>query len=497
MFMKTYPRTHERSGAGKKNLLLPMTPVATVLVLAAFLAGCSSSAHSPVATSSGPQHYMTPVIVGGTGTSATASSATYSIDDKVLTFAQQTYAINNSQTGARINYSGDVVTLSRGLLDLELTYSLCGGAEIGNCTGGVTYQSPLAVSGWAVELAGQAGGLLQMAGQPFTPMVPAVTCPSMSSAETFLFVTLPAGLVTSGTGSNAWNPQLETAYGSVDISASGSTVTFANINQNILPSAGGGKTSGVPSSATGACSTTVYGETVAVPANPTITTDPTGTTTIGQQAMLGIGPSGLLVEDNDSKDANATKGTFYENVLGAGTGAIGLPKPSSALDTTSLVSAQYQGFFYGGGSYDSARKSSFNWSSLPASFGFSTPTTCVAPQTSTMLYGGDFPVNPKTGLPDPSLPAVKNGGGFGNCDFAIDLGSQTTNGLFPNAMVYVGTGFATNTAGITSCGLNSGYCFPAVAIAGQLNGKYAIFLIGEDTVGSPNQAWGIYLLQSN
>jgi hypothetical protein len=495
MFMKTYPRTHERSGAGKKNLLLPMTPVATVLVLAAFLAGCSSSAHRPVATSSGPQHYMTPVIVGGAGTSATASPATYSIDDKVLTFAQQTYAINNSQTGARINYSGDVVTLSRGLLDLELTYSLCGGAEIGNCTGGVTYQSPLAVSGWAVELAGQAGGLLQMAGQPFTPMVPAVTCPSMSSAETFLFVTLPAGLITSGTGSNAWNPQLETAYGSVDISASGSTVTFANINQNILPSAGGGKTSGVPSSATGACSTTVYGETVAVPTNPTITTDPTGTTTIGPQAMLGIGSSGLLVEDNDSKDANATKGTFYENVLGAGTGAIGLPKPSSALDTTSLVSAQYQGFFYGGGSYDSARKSSFNWSSLPASFGFSSTlqSTCAAvvaegtsANTSTTLDGGDFANN------DPD--AAQSKGGFGNCDFAIDLGTRdtSTNGLFPKANVWVGPGFGftTNTTG-------NWYSFPAVAIAGQLNGKYAIFLIGEDTVGSPNQAWGIYLLQSN
>jgi hypothetical protein len=314
----------------------------------------------------------------------------------------------------------------------------------------------------------------------------------MSSAETFLFVTLPTGLITSGTASKSWNPLLETAYGSVDISASGSTVTFANINQNILPSAvlpGGVATPANASSpsVTGACSTTVYGETVAVPANPTTTIDPTGTTTISPQAMLGIGPSGLLVEDNDSQDTSAAKGTLYENVLGAGTGAIGLPKPSSALDTGSLVSAQYQGFFYGGGSYDSARKTTSNWSSLPASFGFSTSTTCVAPRTSTMLYGGDYKNNDPTTSTD----------GFGNCNFAIDLGAQTTNGLFPNAMVYVGTGFATNTAGTTGCGLTTGYCFPAVAIAGQLNGKYAIFLIGEDTVGSPNQAWGIYLLQSN
>jgi hypothetical protein len=56
--------------------------------------------------------------------------------------------------------------------------------------------------------------------------------------------------------------------------------------------------------------------------------------------------------------------------------------------------------------------------------------------------------------------------------------------------VYVGSGFGTNTTGKT-------YSFPAVAIAGQLNGKYAIFLIGVDSTGSPHQAWGIYLLQSN
>jgi hypothetical protein len=494
MFMENYPRTRERSGTGRKNLLLPMTPVATALVLTAFLAGCGNSVHSPVSTASGPQVYMSPAVAGlpASSASATASPATYSIDDKALppTFAQQTYAINNVQAGAQIQYSGEVTTLSRGLEELELTFA-CGQRTINGCTG-IFYTSPQAGSGWAVELADQSGGLMQLAGQPFTPMVPAVTCPSMSSAETFLFVTLPAGLITSGTGLNAWNPLHETAYGSADISTSGSTVTFANINQNILPSEGGGTPTDAPSSSvTGACSTTVYGETVAVPANPTetSTTSPGGTTSYSTapQAMLGIGPSGLLVEDNGTSGHSSAP--FYENVLGAGTGAIGLLKPSSAVDTSSLVSAQYQGFFYGGGSYNSARSTSLNWSSLPVSFGFpSLPSTCtaVAPQTSTMLYGGDFTGN------NPAASTVQSGGGFGNCDFAIDLGAQdaSTNGLYPAATVYVGSGFAANTTG-------KSYSFPAVAIAGQLNGKFAIFLIGEDTVGSPNQAWGIYLLQSN
>jgi hypothetical protein len=36
------------------------------------------------------------------------------------------------------------------------------------------------------------------------------------------------------------------------------------------------------------------------------------------------------------------------------------------------------------------------------------------------------------------------------------------------------------------------YHFPAVAIAGQLNGKYVIFVLGVDST----QPWAVYLLQS-
>ena len=37
------------------------------------------------------------------------------------------------------------------------------------------------------------------------------------------------------------------------------------------------------------------------------------------------------------------------------------------------------------------------------------------------------------------------------------------------------------------------YSFPAMAVAGQLNGKFAIFVLGVDA----RQPWAIYLLQSN
>jgi len=467
-------------GLAQRTVAKCVFGISAAASLAIALGGCSSSisAKIPASPATGPQLYMVPTIYEGSPAvpaPSGSSPSTFSIDDAATTFAQQTYAFNDSQSGPKVYYSGRLISLDRGLEQLEISYAP-----------GITNLAQ-AGSGWAVELAGQGGGLAQLPGQSFVPLVPAVTCPSMSSAKTFLFVTLPTRLITTGTGKDTWNPILETAYGSVDISASGSAVTFANIKRNTLA---GTQLNPPVSAPTGTCSSTVFGNTVAVPANPTITIDPTGNPTISPQAMIGIGPSGLLVEDNGSEHSFQPAGTFYEDILGAGTGAIGLPQPSATVDPSALAGAQYQGFFYGSGSSGSTT----NWSSSVASFGFpgypTLPASCASmvSQTGSLshgIYGGDFVGN------NPGATTVQSEtvGGFGNCDFAIDLGAtQPINGLFTGANVYVGAGFGKNT---------TGYSFSAVAIAGQLKGKYAIFLIGVDNKGSPNQAWGIYLLQSN
>ncbi len=65
-------------------------------------------------------------------------------------------------------------------------------------------------------------------------------------------------------------------------------------------------------------------------------------------ATIGIGSSGLLVEDNGNV-ASGINSDQYENVLGAGTGAVGWPKLSSALDVSSLSGTQYLGFARGAG----------------------------------------------------------------------------------------------------------------------------------------------------
>jgi hypothetical protein len=103
----------------------------------------------------------------------------------------------------------------------------------------------------------------------------------------------------------------------------------------------------------------------------------------------------------------------------------------------------------------------------------------VSPSANT-IYGGEFAGN------DPSSKANAN------CDIAIDFGTPKgsgNNGLYTEVTVYVGTAFPEN-------GLGSLYSFPAVAVAGQIKGMNAVFLLGVDTAGTPQRAWGIYLLQS-
>jgi hypothetical protein len=169
----------------------------------------------------------------------------------------------------------------------------------------------------------------------------------------------------------------------------------------------------------------------------------------------------------------------YNNVLGAGTGAVGLPKPSSALDPNALRSAQYLGFVYGAGvNQGNPQAPPTGWSSHLVSFGPNTSSSCGAtgPGNGTTIHGGDFTNE------DPSAAVTGNG------DLAIDLGAQDSenNGLFTHATVCIGAGYAANTKG-------KSYSFSAVAIAGQLNGKFAIFVLGFDSV----QPWAIYLLRSN
>jgi len=459
-------------------------------VLLMSVMGCNGlPANTPV-SGGGPQTYMAP-LVSGTAVNPSpffsdqAPLLTYTIDDTTDKFSQTSTNLVTQQ-GTIVNNAGAFTVLQRGLRSLGTTYALPYTAS----ATAITYPLSPLVGSYAVELAGQAGGLIQMIGQPATPLVATSNCPSIATAQTFQFITLPqASFISSN----------QTAFGSVSIATNGTTVNFSNIQQFTLPVNGGSP--GTPSSAyastaTGACSPTPYGNTISIPVD--VVTNPNGGALQGEgPVILGIGQTGLLVE-------SLADGGYPNNVLGAGTGAIGLPQPSSSLGTTPMALAgtsqpQYLGFIYSGGAVVSGAATV--WTSNIASFGFpsSLQSSCAAfaAQTGTLvngIYGGDFPVNATSGLPDPSQASVQTNGGYGNCNLAVDLGteSSTSNGLYPAAKVWIGSQFTANTTSPKKT-----YSFPAVAVAGQLQGKFVILLIGEDTTSSPHQPWSIYLMQSN
>jgi hypothetical protein len=447
------------------------------------IAGCGSNAASGSASAPQyiPQNYFAPYVFGATyvdGVTTLAVPQQYTFDHSVNVFQQSTFQLSPPQNGAQVLSSGTTSASPRGLLDLTTSVSY----EFS--TSGFTPVVPTTpTSGWAVELAGQAGGLVQLPGQPVMPLVAANQCPNLATAQPYQFLTIPGAIPTTQVFQGkpgAWTPATQAAYGSVDISSSGIAVYFNNIKQFTLPSVGGTGTPALPgpTSVTGACAPTFFGSTINLPGQLVIT-DPTyegGPVTA--QGTVGIGPSGLLVEDNSGA----------QNLdLGAGTGAIGLPTPASQVDTGMLVAAQYLGFIYGAGIANNTGV--LNWSSHVASFGFSTPTptSCpfIVPSTTTaVMYGGDFSQN--NGQDNPSASPS----GYGNSDFAIDLGTQdaSNNGLYRNATVWICSGYAANTT-------KAAYHFPAVAIAGLLQGKFAVFVLGVDP--SQQQPWEISLLQSN
>lgn len=263
---------------------------------------------------------------------------------------------------------------------------------------------------------------------------------------TFQFVTLPTSKWAAGT---------DMAYGSVQINSvqttgSGNTWNFSNLTQFTLAKT---QTQSGATLSNGICAHSAIGTVVSIP--------PSSTT--GNAVTVAVGPSGFLIMNNGPNTS----------------GAVGLIQPSGALNTSSILGANYLGFI-------SEPAIPIPLSGVPtanqvAFFGCAN-SACTA--SSTSLIGGAFPND------DPTQPA--------NTNITIELGTQnaTNYGFFDSATVTipdpVSACTAPGAAGQDSNG-NPTCALPAAAVAGNTENKFAIFLIAQDVVNQSPMA--IYLFQ--
>lgn len=394
--------------------------------------------------------------------------------------------------------AGSFATAATGFLSITENFAT-------TSSGVIAAQNPPLTGAWAVEIpgAGALGNFLSVNSanaQVSVSAAPAAmaentVCPNFSSAVPFLYVTVPNATLTTDTAD----------YGTVGISSQGSAVTF-NAQPSLV-----GAIQQTASTVTGGCSNTTLGALTSYPLN--------SYGTPSNLELISVGASGLLVSSFTSANSGGL-GAF-----GGGTGIIGVAQPSAAVDVSAVVSAQYNGFVYSplnrvtenyditvlasafGDDTATSPTCSALQSSLAANHGQGAGTVPVLPSANT-VYGGEFLTT--TGgvtVNDPS-----GSSGSENCDVAIDLGTQDpgTNGLFPNATVFIGSNFPpysiSNTWNCSDTGSICAVSFPATAVVGVVQGQYVIFVVSSAASSPParlpdnfgnrqQQPVGIYLFQ--
>jgi hypothetical protein len=311
---------------------------------------------------------------------------------------------------------------------------------------------------YALTIPGEAA-LLRPGNNTTPPVIAAgmTSCPVLKSSETFLFVALPGAY---------WTSTGNAAYGTIQAStdSTGTAWSFSGQSQSLLASTG--TPPPYPASFTGTCGQGITGWSVGVV--PTIAAP-------YNNATLSISPSGFFTESATGEQTGSNIGANYPQPP-----FVGLVAPSSALDTTSLAAGKYLGFMY-----ESLPGNSQAPPTATQLVSFGT----VTPGSGTMIIGGVFPKD------DPSQTPASN--------ITVNFGSESASqdGLYTGVAVTIpdtstiagtcaknGGTSSTSSSGALLCS------FPAVAVAGNPTGKFAIFLIGQDPTQS-NAPFGLYLYQ--
>lgn len=476
----------------QQSRMIPLAMLAVLGMVALFgFGGCGETA-KPVTSASANQVYSyfgSPFNVSGSA--LPISSSTFDHVANQIGVSSFITTGSNAQVPTAI-VNGTFATAGTGFLKVTENFATTGSGIMGP-------QNPPLKGAWAVEIPG-AGALANLLsvdsnGTRAAPaaMAENAVCPNFPDLAYFLYVTVPNANLTNNTAD----------YGGTTLSSQGSEITFRTQPYVI----------GVPPqpgfNVTGGCSYTNLGALTAYPLN--------SFGSASNLELISISASGLLVSSYNRGGTGSSLGAF-----GVGAGVLGVPTPHGPVDVSAVVSAHYNGFLYAPqnrvpetyditvlasafGDHSAASQAcSALQSSLAANNGRGAGTVPALPSPNS-LYGGEFLTTTSTGtVNDPT-----GANGSENCDVVIDLGVQSSvsNGIFPNATVFIGSTFPPFSASNPwTCGGTCAVSFPAAAVVGSVQGRYVIFVTASassspparlpDNVGSRvAQPVGIYLFQ--
>ncbi len=287
---------------------------------------------------------------------------------------------------------------------------------------------PFEQFGYGLEIPGRA--LLLRPGDNLTPLAALVpgSCLTINGTVSFQFITLPDA---------TWAATSDPAYGSLEVATSGNTWNFSHLAQARLASSGP-TTGTLPA---GTCGAQANSSVVGISSSP--------------PATIAVGPSGFFVAEQLVSPQSSA----------AHFGAVGVIQPAGTLNTNSVVEGNYYGFLYEPAVVASPSTCT-SFCLAPTQLVQFANTTCPSGTTTppTGICGGTFQ--------NDAVNALSN-------DMLVNLGSEdpTEPGLYKTASVQI-----PDPLGVCSPTLTC--TLPAVAVAGNPEGNFSLFLIAQDTVNN-------------
>jgi hypothetical protein len=312
--------------------------------------------------------------------------------------------------------------------------------------------------GYALEIPGRAA-IVRPADTSSLVVISAAAstsgCQGLAQQTTFEFMTL-------------WPPYntmvpAYAAYGSIQASSSGTAWSFANLQMFTQD----GTAINPPMPSSGLCTYTQEGYVTYIA--PEKATQNLPWTVV-------VGPSGYLVIDQGQGNGPVGDGPEAGNWAIGPFGLVGFPQPAGQIDTNALVSGSYLGF-----TYNSYAASAQHPVTQPIAF---------TGGSGTLATGGLFPKDDPTQTPPANI--------------AMDLGQQdsSTNGLYKSVTVTIPdtyNGCAGQSYGGTDANGNPTCILHGIAIAGQVEGKYVLYVSLADrsleTLNLPGAALEYFLYQ--